>query len=222
MSDGISTGPDLTPFQDGTLGNDARIQVAPEINDQPAGDRDNPDFPGAWSPVRKPAVIPLRQRTLSLIGEPAPGDLDRHRADASIPSFADALLVIQGATLIRRAHQPGTPTDLPAIAEPAPGKEFHHVQPRRIVTDAAQLEEPSDQRDRFIAALADHRSALSFEGVDLRRHELHLLPLPGEADPQRLGYRLPIPLGQSIEPGPKPLVHLEQHTYGGEQPRDPV
>jgi hypothetical protein len=83
-----------------------------------------------------------------------------------------------------------------------------HVQPGRVVTDAAQLEELSNQLDRFVVALADLARQRSFEVVDLRRHEFHLLPLPSEADPQRLGHRLPIPLRQSFEPGPKPRVHL--------------
>jgi hypothetical protein len=49
--------------------------------------------------------------------------------------------MIEIATLVRCAHQAGTRTDLAAIAEPTPGDELHHVQPGRIVTDAAQLEE---------------------------------------------------------------------------------
>ena len=77
-------------LEDRAFGNDAGVEIAPEINDQPPRDRDNSDLAGHRPCVGEAGRIPCRQRTLSLIREPTPSNLRGYGTD---PLILPALLI---------------------------------------------------------------------------------------------------------------------------------
>ena len=85
-----------------------------------------------------------------------------------------------------------------------------------------KLEESSDQRDGGVAALADRGPPRAFEPPDLRRQQLHFLPLAEQTRQQLLGHWLAIPLQHSIQARAKSRGDLESHTHGCKQARNPI
>src|SRR5262249_32222782 len=163
-----------------------------------------------------------RQRTLLLVDQPAPGNLDRPRPDPFVAGRADPLFMIETPTPVRRPDQAGQAADVAAIAELPPGEELGHEQPRGLVTDATQRYESADQRHRRIALLPQLEPARALERRDLRGEERDFLPLPDHALPERRRDRVPVPLPQAIEPRGELRVHGEIDAHRGEQAGDAI
>src|SRR6516164_7034410 len=96
----------------------AGIEIAPQINHQAPGDRNDPDFASDWPATSEPLGVPPRQRAPWLMNQPAPRNLDRHRADPLITGLADALFMMKEPASVGRPHHARDPADFPAIAEP--------------------------------------------------------------------------------------------------------
>src|SRR5262245_49826922 len=122
-----------------TLRDDAGIEITPQINHQATGDRDNPDFASDRPAVGEPLRVPPRQRAPGLMDQPAPCNLDRHRADPLIAGLADALFMSEEPASVGRPHHARDPTNFAAIAELPPREELRHEEPRGLVADPAQL-----------------------------------------------------------------------------------
>src|SRR5215471_20512373 len=82
--------------------------------------------------MAKALLIPLGQRALRLKTQPAPGNLDGHRADVGVAGFGDALLVSGVATRIGGGRQAAQGADFLPIAKRPPAEELHHKQPGTI------------------------------------------------------------------------------------------
>ena len=122
-----------------TLRDDAGIEIPPQINHQAPGDRDNPDFASDRPAAGEPLGVPPRQRALWLMDQPAPRNLDRHRANPLIAGLADSLFMIEEPASVGRPDHARDPADFAAIAELPPREELRHEEPRGLVADPAQL-----------------------------------------------------------------------------------
>jgi hypothetical protein len=172
-------------LEDRAFGNDAGVEIAPEINDQPPRDRDNPDLSGYWPRVGEAGRVPCGQRALPLIRQPAPRNLRGHGTDALITRLTDPLFMMEKAAPIWCPDQPGDAADFATITEPAPGEEFRHEHPCALLANAAQLQQLPDQHHRCIGPVAQFSPPRAFEGVNVRREQGDFLPLVGDAGPQR-------------------------------------
>ena len=83
---------DLLLAENGTCRHHALIGESPQRNQEPSGERHDPDSSGSFAAARKPFLKPKTELALWLVSKPAPRDLDRHRADAGITGFVDSLL----------------------------------------------------------------------------------------------------------------------------------
>src|SRR5439155_24023862 len=127
------------PFQDRTLRDAPRFEILPQGDQEFARHRDDADLAHPATAARKPGLVPAREGTVRLVAQPAPGEVDRERADVAIAGARDPLLVLDITTLVVRGHQPRERTDLAAIVEGPPEK-LHHVEPRRLGPDATERE----------------------------------------------------------------------------------
>jgi hypothetical protein len=93
-------------LEDRAFGNDAGVEIPPEINAQPPRDRDNADLSGHRPGVGEAGRLPYRQGTLSLIREPTPRNLRGHGADPLVARLTDPLFMIEKAAPKRRPHHP--------------------------------------------------------------------------------------------------------------------
>ena len=147
-------------------------------------------------PCPKRAFVPLRQLTLRLEAQPAPGDLDRHRAHVAVARVAHSLLAIRLPALEGRRREPGQRADLLAIAELSPAEELHPVQPRAVDADPPQLVQLEHLLEHRIRRRAQQLTPLGLEALDQRVEEVNSLPLPREASLQPSRERRPVPLPQ--------------------------
>ena len=67
-----------------SFGHDTCFDVAPECDEQLPCQRHDPDLPSARSAAGEALLVPLRERTLGLVAEPSPGDLDGHPANPAV------------------------------------------------------------------------------------------------------------------------------------------
>src|SRR5438094_2141530 len=65
--------------------------------------------------ARKARLVPACKGTVRLVTQPAPGQIDRERADVAIGDARDPLLMLDVAVLAGRGHQPGERAELAAI-----------------------------------------------------------------------------------------------------------
>src|SRR2546426_6807330 len=84
------------------LGHRPRVEVPPQLHQQPPGQGYDPDPPDPTTPLAEALLVPPTQRTLRLKPQPAPRDLDRHGPNVAVARLANPLLPTQLATLIRR------------------------------------------------------------------------------------------------------------------------
>jgi hypothetical protein len=73
-----SVGRDRGILEGRTLWDHAGLEIAPQVNDQTPGDGDNPDFPCHGPAAGKTLGVPLCQRSVSLMDQSAPRNLNRH------------------------------------------------------------------------------------------------------------------------------------------------
>lgn len=90
-------------FQYGPLRDHALFQVAPQVNQQASGHRHDANLALALAGIGVASLEPEATRALWLQAHPAPSHLDRQRPDAPTAGFADALFVLDRATVIRRS-----------------------------------------------------------------------------------------------------------------------
>src|SRR4051794_26510008 len=139
-------------------------QVAPERDQQAAGEGDDRD------PADPPALLararpePAARRALGLVPDPQPGQLDHGVAQARVAGLGDALLAGDLAAAPGRRRQPGVGGHLPPVGELA--VEALVVEHRRDLR--ADPLEPLEQ--------GDGRRLRSHLG-DLPLHELEALDL---------------------------------------------
>src|SRR5262245_27402145 len=92
-------------FQGRAVRHNPCLDKPPQGNEQLARQSHNPDPAYAATTMPKALLIPLGQRALRLKAQPAPGNLDGHRADVRVAGFGDALLVGGVATRIGSGRQ---------------------------------------------------------------------------------------------------------------------
>src|SRR5262249_40935986 len=119
-------------FQDCAVRHDPCLAKPPQGNEQLARQSHNPAPAYAAPPMPKALLIPLGQRALRLKTQPAPGNLDGHRADVRVAGFGEALLVSGVATRIGGGRQAAQGADFLPIAKRPPAEELHHKQPGTI------------------------------------------------------------------------------------------
>jgi hypothetical protein len=105
------------------------LDKPPQGHEQLARQGDHPAPASAATPMPTALLIPLRQRAVGLTAQPAPGQLDGHRAAGRVAGFGDALLVSGGATRLGRGRQAAQGADCLPIAQRPPTAALHHTQP---------------------------------------------------------------------------------------------
>src|SRR5262245_20566730 len=118
-SSGVSADPRLR-FQHRSFGRDAGLEETPQCNQEFARERHDPDLAQSLAAVPEATLVPPRQCTLWLKSQPAPGDLDRHRAHMAVARFAHPLLALRFAALEGRRRETRKSADLLSIAKLAP------------------------------------------------------------------------------------------------------
>src|SRR5258708_37558308 len=74
------------------LRHEAVLQKAPERDRQSPGERDDPNFSAAHAGAGKALSPPSGERTLGLIAQPRPGQLDQRLSRQLCPGLADAAI----------------------------------------------------------------------------------------------------------------------------------
>src|SRR5262245_40584085 len=97
------------------------LNIAPQCNQEPPGEGNNPNPSRSTVPSTEAFVEPATEPTLRLKAEPAPGNLDRQRANLFIAGLTDALFARTAAAVVGRRGQPGPCPYLSTIAKVAPG-----------------------------------------------------------------------------------------------------
>src|SRR5262245_36118569 len=123
---------------DGPLGNDAVLQIPPQLDEQSARHRHDADPSRSRSTVGEARLPPVRQRTLRLIAHPHLRDLHGEAADPTTSGLADAAIEVERAALVWQRHQAGERAHLPPIPELAPREMLGDKDPRRVLADAAK------------------------------------------------------------------------------------
>src|SRR5207248_10709922 len=125
-------------------------------------------------------AIPLRDRTIRLPADPAPGGLHGDRLPPRIPGPTDALLLQPIATLVRRRRKSEQPADLAAVPKFPPDESFIEQPPGGRRRHAFDTNQPR-QRARVRRGL---RGGLLLVR-DLRQLRLEpSQPLPGPRQPR--------------------------------------
>src|SRR5262245_23799006 len=102
------------------LRNQAQRQEAPQRDHQPASQRDDGDPSDAPALLSDTIVEPAAERTLGLVLQPKPRQLDCHVAYPPIASLADPLVMFDPATAPRAGRQPGIGPDLAPVDKVLP------------------------------------------------------------------------------------------------------
>src|ERR1700730_11761262 len=89
----------------GALGHYAMLEKAPERDCQLAGEPDNADFAAAHSGAGETFLPPGRQRTLRLVTQPGPSQLDERLPGELRPGFADSAIATDIAARIGARRQ---------------------------------------------------------------------------------------------------------------------
>jgi hypothetical protein len=99
----------------------AEVGEAPESDEKLSGQGDDADLAQSWAAGGETPVVPASQLASGLLAQPDPGQVDGDAADATVAGSADASLAGAVAALIGRRGKANPATDLPAVAETAPG-----------------------------------------------------------------------------------------------------
>ena len=104
------------------FGNNAVFEIAPQRNGEASCDCDdrNAACAAVWPSALRAPVEPLRQRAVGLVAQPVPRDFDQQRAYPPVALFADALIGMALAAVVRLGYQTDTRPDFTAIAELPP------------------------------------------------------------------------------------------------------
>src|SRR6516225_6355936 len=101
------------------LGNDALSDIAPQGDEQFAGQRDDGDPADPSLRGADPRPKPAAQRRVRLVTQPEPGKLDHGFAQAAIARLRDALIPFDAAALPGAGRQSAVSRQLAAVAESA-------------------------------------------------------------------------------------------------------
>src|SRR2546422_3349109 len=157
------------------------LQEAPEIDQQLARHGDDAHLPGPCSTPAETLLVPKAQLAPRLIAQPAPGHLDRHRADVPAPCLADPLFPAPVSTLIRCRCQARCRAHLFPVPEPPPPEELVHVHPRATRPDRLQQHQLPHLLERRAPSFQDRLPPLTLQLENLPVQELRVLPLPLQA-----------------------------------------
>ena len=125
-------------FHDRSFGDFPVFHVVPEGDEQFARQRHNPNTSEPTTAVSELALIPLGQRTIRLVANPAPGELHHEASHMLIPGARDALIMVALAALIWGRHEADQAGQLPPIFDVPPPKDFGGQRPRADRADPTQ------------------------------------------------------------------------------------
>lgn len=119
-----------------SFGDFSVFHIAPKRNEEFARQRDNANAAEPTTPTAKLALIPLGQRAVGLVPEPAPGELHHETAHMFIAGARDALIMRALAALIGSRHQTHQPAQLPPVFDLTPPEDFRGQRPGADRTDS--------------------------------------------------------------------------------------
>lgn len=103
----------------------ARFQVAPQCDEELAGEGDDADLAHSRVSFSEPLFVPAAEFAIGLVDQPLPGELHRQGPEASIAALAHPFFSEGLSTLMGDRFQPDQGAYLAAVLELTPGEELH-------------------------------------------------------------------------------------------------
>src|SRR3954469_5311776 len=122
---------------------------APQCDQQLSGQRHDQGLARAATGVGRARPVPLRQRTLLLMKQEAPGQLDHPAAHAGVAGLGEPFLAPPAAALVGRSGQARIAGDGSSIA-PGPGKNLMNQHVRCLRADAHNAREETNHDMRLV------------------------------------------------------------------------
>src|SRR6516165_8511006 len=209
---------------DSAGGDETSREVAPQRHHQLARERHDRDPARSSLEVAHPLVEPAGQFTFGLMLDPEPGKLDGDRASAGIAGFADPLVALGYAAVVRRSGQSEIAPDLPTIVERA----IERLIDQLLSADHRDTLQVSKhyglglRRTRFSGAQLGTARGLNI--IDLPDHHRKPFVFAHDLRLKAFGQRTTIAGAQLIEARDKssPKRHCITDTLGMKQPLDAV
>ena len=214
----------LKRLEHGALGNDALGDIAPQGDEQFAGQRHDGDPADLSLPGADPRLKPAAQRRVRLVTQPEPSQLDHGLAQAAVARLRDALIPFDAAALPGAGRQSAVSRHLASVAEAAEQR-FQPEERGELRADALELEEQGGGGVRLLGSFrADQRVAGAFDRSQLRLHHRDPIELPAYFRLQQRRQLAAVAGSQRLEPlktiAPKRVVIPD--ALAAEQALDPI
>src|SRR5271157_2769661 len=164
-------------LEHGALGNDALGDIAPQGDEEFAGQRHDGDAADSSLAGADPRLKPAAQRRSRLVAQPEPGKLNHGVPQATIARLGDALIPFDAAALPGAGRQSSICCYLASVAEAAKQR-FKPEERRELRAHALELEELGGGVVPLLRFRADERVAGAFDRSQLRRHHRDPIEFP--------------------------------------------
>src|SRR5262245_25581326 len=135
--------PQAPALPPGPFGPLAAPQVAPQRDQQLAGQRDDAHLPRPPVPRPEAPVVPRAERAARLPAQPQPGQLHDQRPHVPVARLADPLLALALPAVIRRRRQAHQRPQLLAALDPPPGEQLGHQDPGAAHAHRLEPQQPA-------------------------------------------------------------------------------
>src|SRR5271166_5759596 len=170
----------------------AGLDVAPERDQQLSRHRHDGDPPRASLQRADALAEPGGERTVRLVAQPQPGELDERRARPRIAGTADVAIAVYAAALVRHGRDADVAGELSAVGEGAV-KHLAHQDAGEVLTDATNALQGRDLLAHWVVGCGRQcLGALSFHLADLFQNQHKPAPQSVELGPQQRRQRAPI------------------------------